>query len=154
MKYYNITNIIINIIEIMMNKLIITINNYEWEIETIKNRIIQNDSFSLTIFILHMNILFNEINTFWENILHILYMNELKIVIRTLKEIEIIYNKIKEVYSIFGMNMNMNKYLLLNNIKYEIQESLTNITIINTNNQYKYFIIELSKFQQRNNLIE
>ena len=33
-------------------------------------------------------------------------MNELKIVIRTLKEIEIIYNKIKEVYSTFGMNMN------------------------------------------------
>ena len=137
-----------------MNKLIITINNYEWEIETIKNRIIQNDSFSSIIFILNMNILFNEINKFWENILHILYMNELKIVIRTLKEIEIIYNKIKEVYSIFWMNMNMNKYLLLNNIKYEIQESLTNITIINTNNQYKYFIVELSKFQQRNNLIK
>ena len=137
-----------------MNKLIITINNYEWEIETIKNRIIQNDSFSSIIFILNMNILFNEINKFWENILHILYMNELKIVIRTLKEIEIIYNKIKEVYSIFWMNMNMNKYLLLNNIKYEIQESLTNITIINTNNQYKYFIIELSKFQQINNVIE
>ena len=94
-----------------------------------------------------MNILFNEINKFWENILHIFYMNELKIVIRTLKEIEIIYNKIKEIYSTFRMNMNMNKYLLLNNIKYEIQESLTNITIINTNNQYKYFIIELSKFQ-------
>ena len=52
------------------------------------------------------------------------------------------------------MNMNMNKYLILNNIKYEIQESLTNITIINTNNQYKYFIVELSKFQQINNLIE
>ena len=154
MKYYNIINIIINIIEIMMNKLIITINNYEWEIETIKNRIIQNDSFSLIIFILNMNILFNEINKFWENILHILYMNELKIVIRTLKEIEIIYNKIKEVYSTFWMNMNMNKYLLLNNIKYEIQESLTNITIINTNNQYKYFIVELSKFQQRNNVIK
>ena len=130
-----------------MNKLIITINNYEWEIETIKNRIIQNDSFSLIIFILNMNILFNEINKFWENILHIFYMNELKIVIRTLKEIEIIYNKIKEVYLTFWMNMNMNKYLLLNNIKYEIKESLTNITIINTNNQYKYFIIELSKFQ-------
>ena len=124
-----------------MNKLIITINNYEWEIETIKNRIIQNDSFSSIIFILNMNILFNEINKFWENILHILYMNELKIVIRTLKEIEIIYNKIKEVYSSFWMNMNMNKYFLLNNIKYEIQESLTNITIINTNNQYKYFIV-------------
>ena len=124
-----------------MNKLIITINNYEWEIETIKNRIIQNDSFSSTIFILNMNILFNEINKFWENILHILYMNELKIVIRTLEEIEIIYNKIKEVYSSFWMIMNMNKYLLLNNIKYEIQESLTNITIINTNNQYKYFIV-------------
>ena len=154
MKYYNIINIIINIIEIMMNKLIITINNYEWEIETIKNRIIQNDSFSSIIFILNMNILFNEINKFWENILHILYMNELKIVIRTLKEIEIIYNKIKEVYSTFRMIMNMNKYLLLNNIKYEIQESLTNITIINTNNQYKYFIVELSKFQQRNNLIK
>ena len=137
-----------------MNKLIITINNYEWEIETIKNRIIQNDSFSLIIFILNMNILFNEINKFWENILHILYMNELKIVIRTLKEIEIIYNKIKEVYSTFWMNMNMNKYLLLNNIKYEIQESLTNITIINTNNQYKYFIVELSKFQQINNVIK
>ena len=124
-----------------MNKLIITINNYEWEIETIKNWIIQNDSFLLIIFILNMNILFNEINKFWENILHILYMNELKIVIRTLKEIEIIYNKIKEIYSTFWMNMNMNKYLLLNNIKYEIQESLTNITIINTNNQYKYFIV-------------
>ena len=124
-----------------MNKLIITINNYEWEIETIKNRIIQNDSFSLIIFILNMNILFNEINKLWENILHILYMNELKIVIRTLKEIEIIYNKIKEIYSTFRMNMNMNKYLLLNNIKYEIQESLINITIINTNNQYKYFIV-------------
>ena len=137
-----------------MNKLIITINNYEGEIETIKNRIIQNDSFSSIIFILNMNILFNEINKFWENILHILYMNELKIVIRTLKEIEIIYNKIKEVYSIFRMNMNMNKYLLLNNIKYEIQESLTNITIINTNNQYKYFIVELSKFQQINNVIK
>ena len=137
-----------------MNKLIITINNYEWEIETIKNRIIQSDSFSLIIFILNMNILFNEINKFWENILHILYMNELKIVIRTLKEIEIIYNKIKEVYSTFGMIMNMNKYLLLNNIKDEIQESLTNITIINTNNQYKYFIVELSKFQQRNNVIK
>ena len=53
-----------------------------------------------------MNILFNEINKFWENILHILYMNELKIVIRTLEEIEIIYNKIKEVYLTFGMNMN------------------------------------------------
>ena len=132
----------------MMNKLIITINNYEWEIETIKNRIIQNDSFSLIIFILNMNILFNEINKFWENILHILYMNELKIVTRTLKEIEIIYNKIKEVYSTFGIIINMNKYLLLNNIKYEIQESLTNITIINTNNQYKYFIVELSKFKQ------
>ena len=131
-----------------MNKLIITINNYEWEIETIKNWIIQNDSFSLIIFILNMNILFNEINKFWENILHIFYMNELKIVIRTLEEIEIIYNKIKEVYSTIRMNMNMNKYLLLNNIKYEIQESLTNITIINTNNQYKYFIVELSKFQQ------
>ena len=104
-----------------MNKLIITINNYEWEIETIKNRIIQNDSFSLIIFILNMNILFNEINKFWKNILHILYMNELKIVIRTLKEIEIIYNKIKEVYSTFRMIMNMNKYLLLNNIKDEIQ---------------------------------
>ena len=154
MKYYNITNIIINIIEVMMNKLIITINNYEWEIETIKNRIIQNDSFSLIIFILNMNILFNEINKFWENILHILYINELKIVIRTLKEIEIIYNKIKEIYSTFRMNMNMNKYLLLNNIKYEIQESLTNITIINTNNQYKYFIVELSKFQQINNVIK
>ena len=76
-------------------------------------------------------------------------MNELKIVIRTLKEIEIIYNKIKEVYSTFRMNMNMNKYLLLNNIKDEIQESLTNITIINTNNQYKYFRVELSKFQQK-----
>ena len=137
-----------------MNKLIITINNYEGEIETIKNRIIQNDSFSSIIFILNMNILFNEINKFWKNILHILYMNELKIVIRTLKEIEIIYNKIKEVYSIFRMNMNMNKYLLLNNIKDEIQESLTNITIINTNNQYKYFRVELSKFQQRNNVIE
>ena len=62
-------------------------------------------------------------------------MNELKIVIRTLEDIEIIYNKIKEVYSTFLMNMNMNKYLLLNNIKDEIQESLTNITIINTNNQ-------------------
>ena len=137
-----------------MNKLIITINNYEEEIETIKNRIIQNDSILSIIFIINMNILFNEINKFWENILHILYMNELKIVIRTLEEIEIIYNKIKEVYSPFGMNMNMNKYLLLNNIKYEIQESLTNITIINTNNQYKYFIVELSKFQQRNNVIE
>ena len=101
-----------------------------------------------------MNILFNEINKFWENILHIFYMNELKIVIRTLKEIEIIYNKIKEVYSTFWMNMNMNKYLLLNNIKYEIQESLTNITIINTNNQYKYFIVELSKFKQINNVIK
>ena len=101
-----------------------------------------------------MNILFNEINKFWENILHILYMNELKIIIRTLEEIEIIYNKIKEVYSTFWMNMNMNKYLLLNNIKYEIQESLTNITIINTDNQYKYFIVELSKFQQINNVIE
>ena len=101
-----------------------------------------------------MNILFNEINKFWENILHILYMNELKIIIRTLEEIEIIYNKIKEVYSTFWMNMNMNKYLLLNNIKYEIQESLTNITIINTDNQYKYFIVELSKFKQRNNLIK
>ena len=154
MKYYNIINIIINIIEIMMNKLIITINNYEEEIETIKNWIIQNDSFSSIIFILNMNILFNEINKFWENILHIFYMNELKIVIRILKEIEIIYIKIKEVYSTFLMNMNMNKYLLLNNIKYEIQESLTNITIINTNNQYKYFIIELSKFQQINNLIK
>ena len=88
-----------------------------------------------------MNILFNEINKFWENILHTIYINELKIVIRILKEIEIIYNKIKEVYSTFRMNMNMNKYLLLNNIKYEIQESLTNITIINTNNQYKYFIV-------------
>ena len=137
-----------------MNKLIITINNYEWEIETIKNRIIQNYSFSLIIFILNMNILFNEINTFWENILHILYMNELKPVIRILEEIEIIYNKIKEVYSTFRMIMNMNKYLLLNNIKYEIQESLTNITIINTDNQYKYFIVELSKFQQINNVIE
>ena len=68
-------------------------------------------------------------------------MNELKIVIKTLKKIEIIYNKIKEVYLIFWMIMNMNKYLLLNNIKDEIQESLTNITIINTNNQYKYFIV-------------
>ena len=96
MKYYNIINIIINIIEIMMNKLIITINNYEWEIETIKNWIIQNDSFSLILFILNINILFNEINKFWENILHILYMNELKIIIRTLEEIEIIYNKIKK----------------------------------------------------------
>jgi len=37
LKYYNIINIIINIIEIMMNKLIITINNYEGEGETIKN---------------------------------------------------------------------------------------------------------------------
>ena len=101
-----------------------------------------------------MNILYNEINKFWENILHIFYMNELKIVIRTLEEIEIIYNKIKEVYSTFWMIMNMNKYLILNNIKYEIQESLTNITIINTNNQYKYFIVELSKFQQINNLIK
>ena len=52
------------------------------------------------------------------------------------------------------MNMNMNKCQLLNNIKDEIQESLTNITIINTNNQYKYFIVELSKFQQINNLIK
>ena len=122
-----------------MNKLIITINNNEEEIETIKNWIIQNDSFSLIIFILNINILFNEINKFWENILHIFYMNELKIIIRTLEKIEIIYNKIKEIYLTFWMNMNMNKCLLLNNIKYEIQESLTNITIINTNNQYKYF---------------
>jgi len=45
------------------------------------------------------------------------------------------------------MIMNMNKCLLLNNIKDEMQESLTNITIINTNNQYKYFRIELLKFQ-------
>ena len=52
------------------------------------------------------------------------------------------------------MIMNINKYLLFNNIKKEIQESLTNITIINTNNQYKYFIVELSKFQQRNNIIK
>ena len=101
-----------------------------------------------------MNILFNEINKFWENILHILYMNELKIIIRTLKDIEIVYNRIKEVYSTFGMNMNMNKYLLLNNIKDEIKESLTNIIIINTDNQYKYFRVELSKFQQRNNIIK
>ena len=36
MKYYNITNIIINIIEVMINKLIITINSNEGEIETIK----------------------------------------------------------------------------------------------------------------------
>ena len=63
MKYYNIINIIINIIEIIINKLIITINNIE-EIETIKNWIIQNDSFSLIIFIINMNILFNEINKF------------------------------------------------------------------------------------------
>ena len=70
-------------------------------------------------------------------------MNELKVIIRTLEEIEIIYNKIKEVYSTFLMIMNMNKCQLLNNIKYEIKESLTNITIINTNNQYKYFIVEL-----------
>ena len=97
MKYYNIINIIINIIEVMINKLIITINNYEWEIETIKNWIIKNDSFSLIIFILNIDILSNEINKFLENILHILYMNELKIVIRTLEKIEIIYNKIKEV---------------------------------------------------------
>ena len=55
-----------------------------------------------------MNILFNEINKFWENILHILYMNELKVIIRTLEDIEIIYNKIKEVYSTFWMNINMN----------------------------------------------
>ena len=91
MKYYNIINIIINIIEIMMNKLIITINNYEGEIETIKNWIIQNDSFSSIIFIFNMNILFNEINKFLENILHILYMNELKIVIRILKKILKLY---------------------------------------------------------------
>ena len=52
------------------------------------------------------------------------------------------------------MNMNMNKCLLLNNIKYEIKESLTNITIFNTDNQYKYFIVELSKFKQRNNVIK
>ena len=76
-------------------------------------------------------------------------MNELKIIIRILEEIEIIYNKIKEVYSIFLMIMNMNKCQLLNNIKYEIQELLTNITIINKNNQYKYFRVELSKFKQR-----
>ena len=44
-----------------------------------------------------MNVLFNEINKFEENILHIFYMNELKIIIRTLEEIEIIYNRIKEV---------------------------------------------------------
>ena len=44
------------------------------------------------------------------------------------------------------MIMNMNKYLLLNNIKEEIKESLTNNTLINTNNQYKYFLVELSKF--------
>ena len=81
-------------------------------------------------------------------------MNELKIVIRTLEKIEIIYNKIKEVYLTFLMNMNINKYLLLNNIKDEIQESLTNITIINTNNQYKYFRVELSKFKQINNVIK
>ena len=43
---------------------------------------------------------------FEENILHILYMNELNIIIRTLEKIESIYNKIKEVYSTFGMNMN------------------------------------------------
>ena len=48
----------------------------------------------------------------------------------------------------------MNKCLLLNNIKDEIQESLTNITIVNTNNQYKYFRVELSKFKQRNNVIK
>ena len=60
---------------------------------------------------------------------------------QNIEEIEIIYNKIKEVYSTFRMIMNMNKYLLLNNIKDEIQESLKNITIVNTNNQYKYFIV-------------
>ena len=64
MKYYNIINIIINIIEIIMNKLIITINNYEGEIKTIKNWIIQSDSFSLIIFIFNINILSNEINKF------------------------------------------------------------------------------------------
>ena len=57
LKYYNIITIIINIIEIMMNKLIIIINNYE-EIETIKNWIIQSDSFSSIILIINMNILF------------------------------------------------------------------------------------------------
>ena len=82
----------------MINKLIIIINNIKEGIETINNWIIQNDSFSSIIFILNMNILFNEINKLWENILHILYMNELKIVIRILEDIEIIYNKIKEVY--------------------------------------------------------
>ena len=81
-------------------------------------------------------------------------MNELKIVIRTLEKIEIIYNKIKEVYLTFLMNMNMNKCLLLNNIKDKIQELLTNIILINTNNQYKYFRVELSKFKQRNNVIK
>ena len=37
----------------------------------------------------------------FERIFYILYMNELKIVIRTLEDIEIIYNKIKEVYLTF-----------------------------------------------------
>ncbi|BFU26207.1 Reverse transcriptase (RNA-dependent DNA polymerase), putative [Entamoeba histolytica] len=115
-----------------------------------------NDSLSPLLFVLSIDVLskqldkqINKLNIKMNGeekqvqLIHILYMDDLKIMTNSLNEMEKAHKLTKEIFNAIGLKINVEKSGIMTNINSQINGELAELPRVTNDNHYKYLGIEI-----------